>query len=71
MDVNSVFTKQLPKLWKDYEVRKEQMEMSEAIESAFNQGTNWVIEAGTGVGKSLAYLIPSAFFSSENECSVV
>ncbi|PJZ37150.1 helicase [Leptospira levettii] len=71
MDVSSVFTKQLPKLWKDYEVRKEQMEMSEAIESAFNQGTNWVIEAGTGVGKSLAYLIPSALFSLENECTVV
>lgn len=47
------------------------MEMSEAIESAFNQGTNWVIEAGTGVGKSLAYLIPSALFSLENECTVV
>ncbi|TGM35933.1 ATP-dependent DNA helicase, partial [Leptospira biflexa] len=71
MDVSSVFTKQLPKLWKDYEVRKEQMEMSQAIESAFQTGSNWVIEAGTGVGKSLAYLIPSALFSLENECTVV
>ncbi|TGL04263.1 helicase [Leptospira bouyouniensis] len=71
MDVLSVFTKQLPKLWNDYEVRKEQMEMSQSIESAFNTGNHWVIEAGTGVGKSLAYLIPSALFSLENECTVV
>lgn len=71
MDVTSVFTKELPKLWKDYETRKEQLDMSLAIESAFQTGTNWVIEAGTGVGKSLAYLIPSALFSLENECTVV
>ncbi|TGL54017.1 helicase [Leptospira meyeri] len=71
MDVQSVFTKKLPNLWKDYEVRKEQMEMATSIESAFNTGSNWVIEAGTGVGKSLAYLIPSALFSLENDCTVV
>ncbi|MBM9547292.1 helicase [Leptospira sp. 201903074] len=71
MDVQTVFTNKLPKLWKDYEVRKEQMEMATSIESAFNTGSNWVIEAGTGVGKSLAYLIPSALFSLENECTVV
>ncbi|MDF3820117.1 helicase C-terminal domain-containing protein [Leptospira sp. 96542] len=71
MDSNTVFTKNLPNLWKDYETRKEQLEMATAVESAFSLGKNLVVEAGTGVGKSLAYLIPSALYSLENETTVV
>ncbi|TGN18813.1 DEAD/DEAH box helicase [Leptospira idonii] len=45
--------------------------MGVAIEEAFQSGVNLAVEAGTGVGKSLAYLIPAALFSLENECTVV
>ncbi len=42
-----------------YRVRTEQIEMSQAILSAIRDGTSVVLEAGTGVGKTAAYLVPS------------
>ncbi|NOZ12392.1 MAG: ATP-dependent DNA helicase [Acidobacteria bacterium] len=42
----------------DYEVRGPQNEMAEAVFDAINTGQNLIVEAGTGVGKTLAYLIP-------------
>ena len=39
-----------------YERREQQMEMAEAIAGAFERGIHLVAEAGTGVGKSFAYL---------------
>src|SRR4051794_6457280 len=42
-----------------YEFRAEQAEASQAVEEAFQTGRPGLIEAGTGVGKSLAYLIPA------------
>ena len=41
-----------------FEHRPEQEEMSRFCAQAFEADTPWVFEAGTGVGKSLAYLIP-------------
>jgi ATP-dependent DNA helicase DinG len=41
------------------EFRAEQAEASHAVEEAFQTGRPGLIEAGTGVGKSLAYLIPA------------
>lgn len=41
-----------------YEVRREQIRMAEAIEQAFAKGRHLAVEAGTGVGKSFAYLVP-------------
>lgn len=41
-----------------YELREEQLEMSQAIADALKTGKHLIVEAGTGVGKSLAYLIP-------------
>ncbi|MFQ5380083.1 MAG: helicase C-terminal domain-containing protein [Dehalococcoidia bacterium] len=43
-----------------FEERSEQLEMARAVEQAFSGGGHWLIEAGTGVGKSLAYLVPAA-----------
>ncbi len=43
-----------------FEERAEQREMTRAVEQAFAGGGHWLVEAGTGVGKSLAYLIPAA-----------
>ena len=41
------------------EVRDSQQKMFEAVEKAVNEESVLVVEAGTGTGKSLGYLIPS------------
>ncbi|MDZ4726765.1 MAG: helicase C-terminal domain-containing protein [Leptospira sp.] len=71
MNTRTIFEKNLSKLWDDYEPRKEQIAMGEAVEDAFSKGIHLAIEAGTGVGKSLAYLIPGALFAIENQTTVV
>ena len=42
-----------------YEPRAEQLAMAEAVESAIAHRKHLVAEAGTGVGKSFAYLVPA------------
>ena len=42
-----------------YESRPEQLAMAQAVESAFDDGSHLLVEAGTGVGKTFAYLIPA------------
>ncbi len=44
---------------KAYEHRPEQLEMAAAVESAFGRSRHLIAEAGTGVGKSFAYLVPA------------
>ncbi len=43
----------------DYEKREEQVQVALAIEAAMQAGKPCLAEAGTGVGKTLAYLIPA------------
>ncbi len=43
----------------NYEHRPGQLEMAEAIEAALAQKKHLIVEAGTGTGKTLAYLIPA------------
>ncbi len=45
--------------------------MMQAVASAFNDGQHVLVEAGTGTGKSLGYLLPSAFWATENGRRVV
>lgn len=54
-----------------YEYRAQQMEMAKAVASSFNESKHLFIEAGTGVGKSLAYLAPAALWASVNDMPVV
>ncbi len=42
-----------------YEAREGQRRMAEAVARAFSGGRHLVVEAGTGTGKSLAYLVPA------------
>jgi len=44
---------------KHYEHRPEQLAMAEAVSRAIDATTHLVVEAGTGVGKSFAYLVPA------------
>ena len=54
-----------------YEFREEQVRMCFAVAEAFNNGRIAVIEAGTGTGKSLAYLLPAIFWALRNKERVV
>jgi ATP-dependent DNA helicase DinG len=49
-----------------YEDRPGQRAMLRAVTRAFNEGHVSVVEAGTGTGKSLAYLVPAARWAAEN-----
>ena len=43
----------------NYEFRPGQLEMAVAVESAIEERKHLLVEAGTGTGKSLAYLVPA------------
>ncbi len=43
-----------------FELRPPQVELARAVEAALREGTHLVAEAGTGTGKTLAYLVPAA-----------
>jgi predicted DnaQ family exonuclease/DinG family helicase len=49
-----------------YEPRKSQIDMASAVARTLNQDGILVAEAGTGVGKSLAYLVPACFWVQVN-----
>ena len=42
----------------NYEYRRGQLEMAEAVEAALGNRHHLIVEAGTGTGKTLAYLVP-------------
>jgi ATP-dependent DNA helicase DinG len=46
---------------RNFEYRPQQQEMAVAVARALEQKEHLIVEAGTGVGKSLAYLIPAIF----------
>ena len=54
-----------------YEERPGQIDMLKSIVRCFNEREHLMIEAGTGVGKSLAYLIPSILWAWTNDTPVV
>lgn len=56
---------------KYFEERKEQIETAKEITKALNQEKHLVIEAGTGIGKSLAYLIPTLLWAKTNKNPVI
>ncbi len=63
---NGLISNQLP----DYEFRQLQEDLSEFIYSAFNEDAFAMAEAGTGTGKSFAYLIPAILFAHSNKKTV-
>src|SRR5205814_2340505 len=50
---------------KHFEFRPQQQEMAVAAARALEEDRHLVVEAGTGVGKSLAYLVPAILFALE------
>jgi ATP-dependent DNA helicase DinG len=54
-----------------YEHRPQQIEMASAVERSLRDKSHLIVEAGTGVGKSLAYLVPLVLWTREENCRVV
>lgn len=59
------------RLGEKYEHRPQQLEMASAVADAFAQGHHLLVEAGTGVGKSFAYLIPAIEYAVRHKKRVV
>jgi len=61
MDLPELFSAQGPlaRAFDGYRVRTEQIEMAQAIQQAIRGASTAVLEAGTGVGKTAAYLVPA------------
>jgi ATP-dependent DNA helicase DinG len=62
---------ELSRIHPDFEPRPSQIEMLETVAAALNEDRLCVTEAGTGVGKSLAYLIPAFAWAEQNDERVV
>jgi DNA polymerase III epsilon subunit family exonuclease len=54
-----------------FEYRPQQVEMLEAVARAFNESSHLLVEAGTGTGKSIAYLLPAIHWAVQNRERVV
>ncbi len=60
-DIKKIFEPggELSKSLSGYEFRPQQGEMAEAVAESISSGQQLVVEAGTGTGKTLAYLVPA------------
>ena len=67
LDQGGLFARRLS----HYEYRPEQITMLRRVTEAFNRGEVVMIEAGTGLGKSLAYLLPAVHWAVQNGQRVV
>ena len=54
-----------------FEARPQQSAMAEAVANAFSKHRHLLVEAGTGVGKSFAYLLPAMERILEKRCRIV
>lgn len=61
----------LSRLLPGHETRAEQAQMAETVADAIERESNLIVEAGTGVGKSLAYLVPAALHAMRNNSRVI
>src|SRR6476620_5342311 len=51
----------------NYEHRDQQLAMADRIARSLEQGKHLIVEAGTGVGKSFAYLVPAILYVTASE----
>ena len=56
----------LSRVHRGYEDREGQRRMLRSVSERYNEGGVVVVEAGTGTGKSLAYIVPAAVWATEN-----
>ena len=67
LELGGIFSHYFPK----YEYRPQQIEMLRAVTQALSENRHLLVEAGTGTGKSMAYLLPSALWALKNGQRVV
>jgi DNA polymerase-3 subunit epsilon/ATP-dependent DNA helicase DinG len=67
LESDGAFDKAFPQ----FEHRAPQVQMLRAVSNAFNAGQHLLVEAGTGTGKSLAYLLPALHWAAQNGRRVV
>lgn len=60
----------LGQMYPGHEERPEQLAMAHEVAACLREGDIRVIEAGTGVGKSMAYLVPVAYGARENKVTM-
>lgn len=73
IDLKNIFNDDglLDKNLKNYEHRPQQIKMAEAIQEAIEKKCHLIVEAGTGIGKTIAYLVPFIFWSKENKKRII
>ena len=73
IDIVPYFEKKglLSQCFDEFEYRDEQLHMASHIEKGLNEEKKTIVEAGTGTGKTLAYLIPSIEWGLTNEKKVI
>lgn len=71
--LNSIFDKEgiLREHMPRYEYREGQEQMAQAAEKVLEEEIHLMVEADTGVGKSIAYLVPSIFWAVKNKKKIV
>lgn len=67
LGANGIFSKESD----SYQPRQQQIDMSNSVELALNARKHALIEAGTGTGKTFAYLVPAIKYSFENNVKVI
>jgi ATP-dependent DNA helicase DinG len=71
-EVRSLFSREgLLSRAKNFEYRPEQQQMAVAVARALEEERHLVVEAGTGVGKSIAYLAPSILYAIQEKKKAV
>lgn len=73
IDVTGIFEKDgiLKEFMPRYEYRESQLKMAGAVEESLEGKRHLLTEADTGVGKSIAYLVPSILWAVKNEKKVI
>lgn len=61
----------LEKNHENYESRSQQIQMAVAVENAIAKSSHLLVEAATGIGKTLAYIIPFIYWSKEKKSRVI
>lgn len=67
LEPGGIFAQKMP----GFEHRTEQVAMLRSVAQALSEGYHLLVEAGTGTGKSFAYLIPAALWAWQNNRRVV
>jgi DNA polymerase-3 subunit epsilon/ATP-dependent DNA helicase DinG len=67
LEIGGIFSHHFP----NYEYRPQQIEMLRSVTRALSENRHLLVEAGTGTGKSMAYLLPAALWALKNGHRVV